>query len=66
VELPSNVTATVRIPSRHAAEIHDTAGNPPAALASFPGAADAQEAVFEVGSGTHEFSGPALTYAKED
>ncbi len=59
-ELPPNVTATVRIPSSHAAEVRDAAGNPPASLASFPGAQDAQEAVFQVGSGAHEFSGPAM------
>jgi alpha-L-rhamnosidase len=64
-ELPPNVTATIRIPSRHAAEVRDAAGNPPSALASFPGAQDAQEAVFEVSSGTHEFSGPAFTDAEE-
>jgi len=61
VELPPNVTASVRIPSGQAAEVRDAAGNPPASLASFPGAKDAQEAVFRVGSGVHEFSGPALT-----
>jgi alpha-L-rhamnosidase len=44
-----------------AAEVRDATGNPPASLASFPGAPDAQEAVFRVGSGVHEFSGPALT-----
>jgi alpha-L-rhamnosidase len=60
VELPPNVTATVRVPSRHAAGVRDAAGNPPSALAGFPGAAGAQEAVFEVGSGAHEFSGPAM------
>ena len=43
---------------RYAAEVRDAAGNPPSALASYPGAADAQEAVFQVGSGAHEFSGP--------
>jgi alpha-L-rhamnosidase len=59
-ELPPNVTATVRIPSRQAAEVRDATGQPPSALASFPGAADAQEAVFQVGSGAHEFSGPAI------
>ena len=59
-ELPPNVTATIRIPSRHAAEVRDAAGNPPVSLASFPGAPDAQEAVFGVGSGAHEFSGPTL------
>jgi alpha-L-rhamnosidase len=58
-ELPPNVTATVRIPSSHAAEVLDGIGHPPAALASFPGAGDTQEAVFQVGSGAHEFSGPA-------
>ena len=61
VELPPNVTASVRIPSGQAAEVRDATGNPPASLASFPGAPDAQEAVFRVGSGVHEFSGPALT-----
>ena len=35
-------------------------GNLPSALASYPGAADAQEAIFQVSSGAHEFSGPAL------
>jgi alpha-L-rhamnosidase len=59
-ELPPNVTATVCIPSSHAAEVRNTVGNPPASLASFPGAQDAQEAVFQVGSGAHEFSGPAI------
>jgi len=59
-ELPPNVTATVRVPSRHPAEVRDAAGNPPASLDSFPGAGDAQEAVFQVGSGAHEFSGPAI------
>jgi hypothetical protein len=43
-----------------AAEIRDAAGNPPASLASFPGARHVQEAVFQVGSGAHEFSGPAM------
>jgi alpha-L-rhamnosidase len=59
-QVPPNVTASVRIPSARAADVRDTAGRPPAALASFPGAAGAQEAVYEVGSGTHEFTGPAL------
>jgi len=61
VELPPNVTASVRIPSGQAAEVRDARGNPPASVASFPGAPDAQEAVFRVGSGVHEFSGPAMT-----
>jgi len=65
-ELPPNVTATVRIPSRHAAEVRDAAGRRPMTMAAFPGAPGVQEAVFVVGSGAHEFSGPALTDAEED
>jgi alpha-L-rhamnosidase len=61
VELPPNVTASVRIPSSEAAAVRDAAGNGPVSLAQFPGVRSAQEAVFEVGSGVHEFSGPALT-----
>jgi alpha-L-rhamnosidase len=65
-ELPPNVTATVRIPSRDPAEVRDAAGHPPAELAGFPGVTGTQEAVFAVGSGAHEFSGPAITHAEED
>jgi alpha-L-rhamnosidase len=57
VELPPNVTASVRVPSGHAAGVRDQDGSRPKALASYPGAAGIQEAVFEVGSGTHQFSG---------
>jgi Bacterial alpha-L-rhamnosidase C-terminal domain len=60
-ELPPNVSASVHIPSGRAAEVRDAAGNRPAALASFPKAREAREAVFHVGSGAHEFSGPAMT-----
>jgi alpha-L-rhamnosidase len=59
-EIPPNVTASVRIPSAQAADVRDAAGRLPQALARFPGAAGAEEAVYEVGSGTHEFTGPAL------
>jgi alpha-L-rhamnosidase len=61
LELPPNVTASVRIPSRAPAEVRDGTGAAPAAVAPFPGAPGTGEAVFEVGSGQHEFSGPALT-----
>ncbi len=61
VELPPNVTASVRVPSDHAAEVRDATGNPPASVASFPGAQGIGEAVFGVGSGIHEFSGPPMT-----
>jgi alpha-L-rhamnosidase len=60
VEVPPNVSASVRIPSGQAAGVRDNAGRPPASLARFPGAGDVQEAVFQVGSGVHEFTGPAL------
>src|SRR5207302_5137244 len=61
VQLPPNVTASVRIPSDDAAKVRDTDGNPPLSAGGFPGARDAQEAIFHVGSGTHEFTGPAMT-----
>jgi Bacterial alpha-L-rhamnosidase 6 hairpin glycosidase domain/Bacterial alpha-L-rhamnosidase C-terminal domain len=66
VELPPNVTASVRIPSDDPGAVRDGAGNPPASLAGFPGARDAREAVFQIGSGAHEFSGPAMTDPGQD
>jgi alpha-L-rhamnosidase len=60
VELPPNVSASVRIPSGQAAEVRDNAGRPPISLDRFPGAPDAREALFRIGSGVHEFSGPAI------
>jgi alpha-L-rhamnosidase len=60
VELPPNVSASVRIPSSQAAEVRDNAGRPPLSLESFPGAPDVREARFRIGSGVHEFSGPAI------
>jgi alpha-L-rhamnosidase len=60
VEVPPNVTASIRVPSADPALVRDSAGREPDAIAGFPGARDAREAVFEVGSGTHEFSGPAM------
>jgi alpha-L-rhamnosidase len=64
-ELPPNVTASVRVPSSDAGRVRDADGRAPEAVADFPGAAGIQEAVFEVGSGVHEFSGPAMT-AEQD
>ena len=60
VELPPNVTASVRVPSADPGAVRDAAGGGPSSVAGFPGRAGAQEAVFEVGSGTHEFTGPVL------
>jgi len=61
LELPPNVTASVRISSDAPGAVRDDAGDPPAAVAGFPGGRGSREAVFEVGSGTHRFTGPALT-----
>ncbi|HEU5421090.1 MAG TPA: family 78 glycoside hydrolase catalytic domain [Streptosporangiaceae bacterium] len=60
VTLPPNVTASVRVPSRDAAAVRDGQGREPDSIAAYPGAPGAQEAVFEIGSGSHEFTGPAL------
>ena len=61
VEVPPNVTASVRIPSASAAEVRDSAGNPPASAGSFPGAEGWHEAIFNVGSGGHKFAGPLIS-----
>jgi alpha-L-rhamnosidase len=61
VEIPPNVTASVRVPSARATEVYDAAGGSPESVGTYPGAAGVQEAVFLVGSGAHEFTGPAMT-----
>ena len=38
----------------------DAAGGSPASVGTYPGAAGVQEAVFRVGSGTHELTGPTM------
>ncbi|HEX6518794.1 MAG TPA: family 78 glycoside hydrolase catalytic domain [Streptosporangiaceae bacterium] len=71
VEVPPNVTASVFVPSGQAGEVRDLSGCAPASVAGFPGGApasqgalpggaDVQEAVFHVGPGAHEFTGPAI------
>ncbi|MBV9448962.1 MAG: family 78 glycoside hydrolase catalytic domain [Streptosporangiaceae bacterium] len=61
VEVPPNVTASVFVPSARAAEVRDLAGGAPLALSTFPGlSSGAEEAVFQVGPGIHEFTGPAV------
>ncbi|MGI8446574.1 MAG: family 78 glycoside hydrolase catalytic domain [Streptosporangiaceae bacterium] len=60
VEIPPNAVASVRVPSADGRRVRDAAGREPAGVASFPGARGAAEAVFAVGSGTHEFTGPAV------
>ena len=54
------MTASVHVPSARAAEVYDAAGGSPSSVGTYPGAAGVQEAVFRVGSGTHEFTGPAI------
>jgi alpha-L-rhamnosidase len=60
-EVPPNASASVHIPSADAAGVRDGAGNPPASAGTFPGAEGVQEAIFHVGSGNHEFVGPAMS-----
>ena len=43
-------------------QVRDAAGHLPSAIGSFPGTGDTEEAVFQVGSGAHEFSGPAPSH----
>jgi alpha-L-rhamnosidase len=65
VEIPPGVTGTVHVPSGDAHEVRDFQGQQPAAIGGFPGAAGASEAVFRVGPGIHQFTGPALTEEKD-
>jgi alpha-L-rhamnosidase len=60
VEVPPNATASVHVPSAGAALVRDASGGEPAAIGDYPGLLGASEAVFEVGPGRHEFSGPGL------
>jgi hypothetical protein len=48
----------VHVPSADAAAVRDATGGAPAATGPFPGLLGAGEAVFHVGPGRHEFSGP--------
>ena len=61
VEVPANAVASVRVPSADARAVRDAAGGGPDTVAGFPGSRGVQEAVFGVGSGPHEFTGPAVT-----
>ena len=58
VELPANVRASVHVPSADAAAVRDASGGSPGSVGAFPGLLGAGEAVFHVGPGRHEFSGP--------
>jgi alpha-L-rhamnosidase len=58
VEVPPNALASVRVPSADPARVRDASGGEPAATGDYPGLLGVGEAVFEVGPGRHEFSGP--------
>jgi alpha-L-rhamnosidase len=58
VEVPPNALASVHVPSADAALVRDASGGGPAGVAEYPGQRGVSEAVFEVGPGGHEFSGP--------
>ena len=58
VELPANVRASVHVPSGDAAAVRDASGRSPESVGPSPGQLGACEAVFHVGPGRHEFSGP--------
>ena len=60
VDVPPNTTASVHVPSADPALVRDASGGSPAATGAYPGFLGAGEAVFEVGPGRHEFSGPDL------
>jgi alpha-L-rhamnosidase len=64
VEVPPNATASVHVPSGDPALVRAASGGQPAATADYPGLRGAREAVFEVGPGRHEFSGPDLQAAR--
>ena len=58
VEVPPNALASVHVPSADPDAVRDAAGGAPAAVAEYPGRRRGGEAVFHVGTGRHEFSGP--------
>jgi hypothetical protein len=60
VEVPPNALASVPVPSADPARVRDASGGQPAALGDYPGLLGVGEAVFQVGPGRHEFSGPDL------
>jgi hypothetical protein len=62
VAVPANAVARVHVPSADPGAVRDAAGRAPSAVAASPGvgAGRAGEAVFLVGPGQHEFSGPDI------
>jgi len=64
VDVPPNALASVHVPSGDAARVRDATGGQPAATGDYPGLLGAAEAVFHIGPGRHEFSGPDLQAAR--
>src|SRR6185312_11677438 len=60
VEVPPNAAASVHVPSADPAQVRAAAGGGPAATGAYPGSPGDGEAVFEVGPGRYQFSGPDL------
>jgi alpha-L-rhamnosidase len=58
ITIPPNASACIRVPSSGPEAVRDGTGQRPAGIADHPGRPGLREAVFEVGSGTHEFTGP--------
>lgn len=63
VQVPPNAQASVHVPSADPASVRDASGRRPAAAGEYSGLHGASEAVFHVGPGHHEFSGPDLRAA---
>jgi alpha-L-rhamnosidase len=59
--VPPNVQASVCIPSAEPSDVVDGNGRRPTRVGDYPGETGQREAVFEVGSGEHSFSGAALS-----
>ncbi|HUB71805.1 MAG TPA: family 78 glycoside hydrolase catalytic domain [Acidimicrobiales bacterium] len=60
VQLPPNVTASVRVPSARPGDVTASNGLELVGTSAYPGALGREEAVFEIGSGEYTFSGPDL------
>ena len=58
IDIPPNASACIRVPSSDPEAVRDGTGERPAGIAEYPGRPGVREAVFEVGSGAHEFAGP--------
>jgi alpha-L-rhamnosidase len=61
VRVPSNVQASVRVPSAEPSAVVDGAGRGPTRVENYPGETGQREAVFEIGPGEYSFSGNALS-----